>query len=131
MINEDRLSHTIVSIESAIISIENAINNLWKEIERAHLRIERLEKYGEPKWSQECTPMTNFETIANRIIAAEATNFAVAYSLRHDGQTFCREALKQAIIDALSDVFADAVKTTHELEVAKRPPEPATWPHND
>ncbi len=63
--------------------------------------------------------MTNFEVIADRIISAEGVSFAIACGLdRDEGHLIVRErraALKQAIVDALCDVFSDAVKTTHEL----------------
>jgi hypothetical protein len=68
--------------------------------------------------------MTNFDVIADRIIAAEGVSFAIACGIHeHTGISYDllrerREALKRAIVDALSDVFADAVKTTHELDRA-------------
>lgn len=74
--------------------------------------------------------MTNFETIADRIVSAEGVSFAIAMmfaacgvggSDRQSAKDIKerREALTRAIVEALSGVFADAVRATRSLEASE------------
>lgn len=61
--------------------------------------------------------MTNFDVIAERIVAAEGISFAIACGIHeHTGVSYGilqerRDALKQAIVEALRSVHIDAVST--------------------
>jgi hypothetical protein len=56
--------------------------------------------------------MTNFDVIADRIIDAEGVSFAIACTVQpmdeYTNVAARREALKQAIVEALEDVLISA-----------------------